>query len=231
MRSGFAWIELLLWGGIAVLIATHTSDIIVFALTALYGDPASAQPQVISKLAYVSPVFPLMLGVLAVLRLKLGGVNIGALIGFSGRNLAGDLVIGLVAGAVSVAIAVTSLRIMSNHFPAPPFGAMPMSMHIYYASVGALIPGIFEELYFRGMLFRVADAVPKIILLLLSAVFFALWHVSSPIYLAHTFILGLLWGVIAWRTGRVAPAILAHCVANAGFGLLLLRGYAVIPGR
>ncbi len=229
MRKSVAYIELLLWGGIAVLIATHTSELIVFALTVAYGDPAKTPPAVMGLLGYVSPVFPLLLGMLALLRLKFGGVHVGALIGFSGRTVMTDIAIGLVVGAISIAIAVASLRIMSAYASAPPFHQMPSSMHIYYATVGALTPGVFEELYFRGMMFRVGAAIPKLLVLLVTAVVFSLWHISSPIYLVHTFILGLLWGALVWRTGRLAPAILSHCVANAGFGFLLLSGYKIIP--
>ena len=229
MNKSVAYFELLLWGGLSVLIATHTNDIIVFALMTAYGDPASAPPGVMSKLGFVSPVFPLLLGILAFIRLKVGGVNISPLIGFSSNTARIDVAIGLIVGAISIAIAVVSLRVMSAYTPAPPFHLMPSSMHIYYASIGALIPGIFEELYFRGMMFRVARAVPKLLVLLFTATVFSLWHISAPIYLVHTFILGLLWGAVAWRTGRLAPSILAHCIANGGFGLLLFSGFKVIP--
>ncbi len=64
-------------------------------------------------------------------------------------------------------------------------------------------------------------------LLPVSALAFALWHVGTPIYLIHTFVLGMIWGALFLSTGRLAPSIFAHVFANMGFGLLLLSGLEI----
>ncbi|MBU3920387.1 MAG: hypothetical protein KJ961_07230, partial [Alphaproteobacteria bacterium] len=70
--------ELLAWSVVAYLLASNSGPIIVFGLSAVYGDPAAAPASVLQNLIYVSPVFPLVLGLLAVARLKIGNVNICA---------------------------------------------------------------------------------------------------------------------------------------------------------
>ena len=63
---------------------------------------------------------------------------------------------------------------------------------------------------------------------MISAGVFAVWHIGSPAYLVHTFLLGLIWGVLFVRTGRLLPAIIAHCTANSLFGLSLYFGLPLL---
>jgi membrane protease YdiL (CAAX protease family) len=146
------------------------------------------------------------------------------------RRLPGDLALGALVGAISLAVTVTSLRLMSSHVALPPIEQFPVAMHIFFATVGALVPGVFEELYFRGLLFRVGAGAPKTLLVFVSAAAFAVWHIGTPAYLPHTFLLGLLWGTLFAATGRLAPSIIAHIVANASFGVLLISGYKLAGG-
>jgi membrane protease YdiL (CAAX protease family) len=82
-----------------------------------------------------------------------------------------------------------------------------------------------EELYFRGFLMaRFRDLRPTL-LIALTSVSFSLWHVLSPSYLLHTFIIGLILGLTVHRTQRLLPAMIAHSLANAAAGLLIIRGF------
>jgi hypothetical protein len=76
------------------------------------------------------------------------------------------------------------------------------------------------HLYFRGMMARVGQALPAALVLVLTAAAFSAWHIGTPAYLPHTFALGLAWGALAFATKRLAPSIVAHTAANAGFGVL-----------
>jgi len=218
---------MLFWGVLAYLIASHTNDIIVWALTQAYGSPTDAPPNVLSKLTYFSPVFPFALGLLAILRLKLGGEKLSELIGYSNGKIVSDILIGAIVAVALVAVSVFSMRIAGRYAPLPPFDLMPSSMHFYFATIGAVIPGIFEEIYFRGMMLRIGKQSPAILALLISAAAFSLWHIGTPAYLPHTFVLGLTLGAVFLRTGRLMPAIIAHTFANASIGILLLNGFKI----
>jgi membrane protease YdiL (CAAX protease family) len=217
--------EVLAWSALAYLLATSSSPIIVFTLGAVYGDPAAAPASVLQNLIYVSPVFPLILGVLAIARLKLGGDNVWRRIGLFGKTLPRDVLIGAAAGVVCIGLALVSLRIAAHYVDVPPMHLLPPPVHVYFMTIGALVPGVCEELFFRGMLMRVGTHLPKAVLIILTAAAFSVWHVGTPAYLPHTFLLGLIFGVFATVTGRLAPSIIAHTIANAGMGLLLLSGF------
>jgi len=44
--------------------------------------------------------------------------------------------------------------------------------------------------------------------------------------LPHTFVIGLLYGWMALREGRLAPVILGHILTNTLGGVLMLLGWA-----
>lgn len=219
--------ELLAWSVVAYLLASNSGPIIVFGLSAVYGDPAAAPASVLQNLIYVSPVFPLALGLLAVARLKIGNVNIYASIGLSGKTLPRDILVGAIAGIVSVGIAVTSLRIAAHYVDVPPMHLLPPPVHLYFMTIGALVPGVCEELFFRGMMMKVGSRLPRVAIIVLTAIAFSVWHIGTPAYLPHTFLLGLIFGILANASGRLAPSMIAHTIANAGMGLLLLSGFNI----
>lgn len=226
-QTGTLWQvgELLFWAGASTALALNQVKIIVFALTTLYGDPSQAPPGVLQNLTLVSPVFPLLLGLAAWVRLTMLSPKGSQLFGFHGASLSSDLLLGLGSGILALGVAVVSLKLLALRFELPPLSRFPWHYHLYFATVGALIPGVFEEVYFRGLLFRIAPRLPRALMLALSAAVFALWHIGTPVYLLHTFVLGLIFGALTISTGRLAPGIIAHVTANAGFGLLLLAGF------
>jgi membrane protease YdiL (CAAX protease family) len=88
----------------------------------------------------------------------------------------------------------------------------------------ALIPAICEELFFRGYLLtalRTGMAIPLAIAL--SGVLFGLFHVivMDSLFFERfvpTCFLGLILGMVCYRTGSVLPGMLLHSLHN---GLLL----------
>ena len=78
------------------------------------------------------------------------------------------------------------------------------------------------ELFFRGFVFsglRRLGAWPAV---LLSALLFALAHAS--IYrLMPTFILGVVLGILRWRSGSVVPGMAMHAINNGLIGTLAQR--------
>jgi sodium transport system permease protein len=100
-------------------------------------------------------------------------------------------------------------------------GDDPMPLWVVWLVLG-LTPGVCEELFFRGLIFsgmRRLGAWPAV---LLTALLFALAHAS--IYrLLPTFILGVVLGVLRWRSGSVVPGIAMHAVNNGLIGTLAQR--------
>jgi ABC-2 type transport system permease protein/sodium transport system permease protein len=106
----------------------------------------------------------------------------------------------------------------------------------------ALIPALCEEWFFRGYLFSaLLKTTGALGAILLSALLFGAFHVVSSSALTTerfitTTLLGLVLGVVAWRTGSVLPGIVMHVVHN---GILIsiaifanqlaARGWGVEP--
>lgn len=80
----------------------------------------------------------------------------------------------------------------------------------------AIIAPVVEELFFRGLV------LPAIginwIGVVGSAVIFSLFHLVTgfnPLTAASTFVVGIVLGYVAMRTGRLGASIVAHIVFNA----------------
>ncbi len=95
-----------------------------------------------------------------------------------------------------------------------------------------------EELLFRGYLQSqlAATARSPIVWLGLPALLFGLlhsWNTDDPqgalIYIAITFVLGLMLGDLTARTGTLGPAIAIHLVNNA-MGILILGNEGLLDG-
>ena len=89
----------------------------------------------------------------------------------------------------------------------------------------ALVPGIWEELAFRGLIMtRLQNQFKTSRTIFLSAVFFALFHLSN-LDVQHpstvigdiimAFLFGLAWGLMKTRTGSVVPAMISHYLVDS----------------
>jgi len=91
----------------------------------------------------------------------------------------------------------------------------------------AVLPAVFEELFFRGLLLSSLQAsMGRAKAVCLSAVAFAAFHVIVMHYLAverllPSLFLGLILGWLCVRTGSLWPGVLLHACHN-GFLLLLI---------
>ncbi len=73
---------------------------------------------------------------------------------------------------------------------------------------------IVEEIVYRGLLQRpLLTGFPAPVVILLVAAVFAIIH-FRPVEYPGLFVAGLVFGVCAWRTGRVGMAIAAHLGFN-----------------
>lgn len=82
------------------------------------------------------------------------------------------------------------------------------------AFLAALLPGVAEELMFRGYLqSRLLKRWSAGMAILVSAVLFSAAHMD-PMHALGVMPLGVWLGVVAWRTNSVVPAILCHAANN-----------------
>jgi uncharacterized protein len=89
-----------------------------------------------------------------------------------------------------------------------------LSMVLVYLLI-AVAPGICEELMFRGYCqSRLSTYLPLWLTLFVSSSLFAIAHLDL-IQGVAVFFLGIWFGLVAWRTGSVYPAMLCHFVNNA----------------
>lgn len=77
----------------------------------------------------------------------------------------------------------------------------------------AVLPAIFEELLFRGIILNGLRQYGKWTAIIVSALLFALIHGNID-QLVYPFLLGLIFAVIADRTSSTVPTIFAHFVNN-----------------
>jgi len=83
----------------------------------------------------------------------------------------------------------------------------------------ALLPGICEEVLFRGWLMRFYESSGKVIAVVCTALFFAVFHLD-PVRLLPTFLLGLLLGYLTIRSGSIISSMISHTINN-GFAVLV----------
>lgn len=96
-------------------------------------------------------------------------------------------------------------------------GEMDSTLGLFTLSV---VPGICEELMFRGaILGLLRKKLPSWMAILIQAAAFAVLH-SLAVRLPHTFVLGVLFGILTVRTGSLWPAMLAHAAHNLSSTLL-----------
>ena len=83
--------------------------------------------------------------------------------------------------------------------------------------VMVLLQPVSEEVLFRGLIMkRLANNMPQPVALLISALLFGALHVVAGLYLVPiTFLGGLLFGYIFYKSRSLVGAILAHAGANA----------------
>lgn len=97
---------------------------------------------------------------------------------------------------------------------ATPESALPDSVNIILELIGtALIPAVFEELYFRGCILTNLLPYGKTGAVFISAFTFALMHGSFQKFL-HTFCAGLMLGCVYLLYRSIWPGVLIHFFNN-----------------
>ena len=113
------------------------------------------------------------------------------------------------------------LETPAKHATAGVHGAFAIAVLFLFLAVGA---PLVEELFFRGLLLRsLARRFGPVVATLGSAVAFGLAHFEL-LQLAALILFGLVLALLAERTGRLGPGIVAHATFNAATVLTLTWG-------
>ena len=100
----------------------------------------------------------------------------------------------------------TQVSIGDNSFSSP--------MELVYTIVcAALIPALFEEFAFRGMIMGSLRKFGDMPAILVSALIFAFYH-GNFIQIPFAFLVGIFLGLIAVMTDSIWPAVIAHFINN-----------------
>ncbi len=98
--------------------------------------------------------------------------------------------------------------------------AIPTVWHfLAYIVSTALLPAIFEEVLFRGILLNCFAGMKRLVAVLISSLLFSIYHQSFT-QLIYQFIYGVALAYLALSAKSVIPCIVAHFINN--FTVLLL---------
>ena len=100
---------------------------------------------------------------------------------------------------------------------------LPETFPMFLVSVimFAVLPGIFEELVFRGFLFRAFDRYKPVARIFITATLFAIFH-YNPINIVGPFLMGLTFGYLRYRSDSLLPSIIGHTTNNS---IAMVIGY------
>lgn len=136
---------------------------------------------------------------------------------------------GAMALSVVLAFAITILidefdRIIGSFIKMPPeFEGLVLGLlkadslleFVLLFIAAVLLAGIVEEMLFRGLLQQALEQKLGVAHgLFFSALAFAFIHLN-PWWMMQIITLGMVLGILAWRSNSIFPGILIHCINNA----------------
>ena len=77
----------------------------------------------------------------------------------------------------------------------------------------AFVPAIFEELFFRKWILNSSKRYGNLFAVVFSALLFGLYHMNIPQGI-FAFLIGILFGVIAVKTGGIKYTVILHFLNN-----------------
>jgi len=133
----------------------------------------------------------------------------------------------IAAGTLSLAYAIT--RLTAGWFPDPSVGPFAETMEKFATPSGValiiLLPAVCEELLFRGaMLGLLRRSMPVWAAIAIQAALFGAVHLMA-FRVLPTAVLGVVLGLLVWRTRSLLPAMVVHALHNAGALWLAHRGW------
>lgn len=110
-------------------------------------------------------------------------------------------------------------QVLPNSVPMP----TSLAEFILGIVVISIAPGICEEAMFRGMILKAYEPLGSKKAIIYSAVLFGIFHFNLQNLLGPTF-LGLLFGILAYKTNSIIPSVIGHMTNN--FIALLIGFYS-----
>ena len=131
-----------------------------------------------------------------------------------------------------VMFVVNFLSIAMGSAPAGVTAQQIGSHWLFYIIMLLVFNPIVEELFFRKLILERLRVLGTRQAILVSAIFFALPHVISQgiAQMFYTFVLGLVWGTVTIKSGKLLPAILLHAFSNLYGAFLPLLLTQTVPG-
>ena len=139
------------------------------------------------------------------------------------RSVCPSVWAGVVLGAPAMfLVGVAVARLSGELFPLPEAALESLGQGLVPPEMGlvellfflAVLPGVCEEVAFRGVLLQaLRRRLPPWSLVIVTAAVFALFHIEW-VRLLPTFFLGLVLAVLVLRTGSLWPAIVWHMLNN-----------------
>lgn len=138
------------------------------------------------------------------------------------------LLAGGVPDALSLAAASLPPSLVDGSGIESLWNELPLGPAILWVLTIGLLPGTIEELLFRGMMLRgYMRRCSPFVAIGITSLLFGIMHVDPPA-IALACVLGLWFGVLAWRTGSILLPILSHILLNSGWnaGQFIVRQLA-----
>ena len=145
----------------------------------------------------------------------------------SGRTLSVLTLMGLIAAIYAYFIIVVT---MAGGRPAPDLSDYPTTaIRLSSFIMGALLSGVGEEMAFRGYMQSQLERFGPVFAILVTSVAFTLGHAPQDIHqfmrlAVGYFVLALLWGALAYRSGSILPGMVLHVVGD------LMVAYFIVLG-
>lgn len=115
----------------------------------------------------------------------------------------------ILTSMLSLLFSVTGYQPVTNDISVP----MTVPGLILYFILLAVLPPIFEEIAFRGILMQSLRRFGDTFALLISALLFGLFHLNM-IQAPYAFLLGLWFGYLVLRTGSLRISMVLHACIN-----------------
>lgn len=131
------------------------------------------------------------------------------------------IVLGSSALGSTVSLILSAVLSLLHLYPSGPGLSTPDSFisFVMLVLVAAVLPAIFEELMFRGIVLQSLRRFGDLFALAVSSLLFALLH-GNLVQLPNALLTGMVLGYIVLRTGTLRASVLCHFVNNL-FPILL----------
>ena len=94
--------------------------------------------------------------------------------------------------------------------------------------VVGILPAIFEELFFRGILLKGLRPFGTVGAVLLCGALFSLYH-QNPVQTMYQFCCGVAFALVAIKSGSILPTVVSHAVNNTIIVVLEACGVSAFP--